>query len=868
MQPGPGSGASARSDRRRGWDRDRAPRSPRSRLDRLGLGQVLGELRLFDLRFPLAQPPVPPDPGPVEHRSLQTRAHVPPSAAVLGDHRHRAGPAHPQPASHHLLHGHLARDPPAQAVLGHRPKHRVGSARVHDLGAGTGHGRGHQVGHPAPLPHRAVLGGEDDGVRQPLSLDGLEHPFVVPGPQDHVDALVPRPELLGQEVERSRPIPTSHQQAGGEFGRVAERTPQWPDHVQDVVRLDARQPGRPRPPRLQNDLEGPGPASSARGLVDGERPPEQEVPAAGHRDLHELAGLGLVRHVGGDQRDRVVGAGAPVRQHLAPRSDHRSSFDSAPTREGSPTPTSESCSGPPGGGTAAWYSWMERGTAGGVRRASIPCTAARIPGTVVMQGTPTAAAAVRMKYPSVRGPRPKGVLITRSTFPARIRSAAFGLPSERFRTGVARTPALASMAAVPPVARTPNPSSASRRTAKRTARLSRFATETKTVPPPGRAAPVACWALARASPRLGAIPITSPVERISGPSTVSTPGNLPNGRTAALTATWGIRRCAPPNASMSSARRSARRAPAMTLAASFASGSPVALPTNGTVREARGLASSTYGTSSRTAIWTFSSPRIPKALAIEETVSSIARALGIRGLLNVQIAVRDDVPYVLEANPRASRTVPFVGKATGLPLAKLAARVMAGARLADLRAEGMLAFGGAHRRMPHVAVKAAVLPFGRFPGVDTVLGPEMRSTGEVMGIAPSLGLALAKAQQATGADLPGGGTVFVSVANRDKRAVLFPVLRLAELGFGVLATGGTAAMLARAGVPATPVRKRSEGSPNAADLILAGKVDLVINTPFGRGPRTDGYFIRTAAAAVGVPCITTVPGIQIGRAHV
>jgi len=246
---------------------------------------------------------------------------------------------------------------------------------------------------------------------------------------------------------------------------------------------------------------------------------------------------------------------------------------------------------------------------------------------------------------------------------------------------------------------------------------------------------------------------------------------------------------------------------------------------------------------------------------IEATVSAIARALGIRGLLNVQLAVRDDVAYVLEANPRASRTIPFVGKATGLPLANVAARVMAGARLADLRAQGMPAFAGVHRRLRHFAVKAAVLPFGRFPGVDTVLGPEMRSTGEVMGIAPTLGLALAKAQEATGAALPEGGTVVVSVANRDKRAVLFPILRLSELGFEILATRGTAAMLARAGLHTTVVRKRSEGSPNPADLIRAGKVDLVINTPFGRGPRTDGYFIRTAAAAAGVPCITTVPGI-------
>jgi carbamoyl-phosphate synthase large subunit len=160
-----------------------------------------------------------------------------------------------------------------------------------------------------------------------------------------------------------------------------------------------------------------------------------------------------------------------------------------------------------------------------------------------------------------------------------------------------------------------------------------------------------------------------------------------------------------------------------------------------------------------------------------------------------------------------------------------------------------------------VAVKAAVLPFGRFPGVDTLLGPEMRSTGEVMGIAPDLGLALAKAQQATGAALPLTGTVFVSVADRDKRVVLLPVRRLADLGFEIVATRGTAAVLARAGVVAKVVRKRAEGTPNAAELIAAGRVDLVINTPFGRGPRTDGYFIRTAAAVAGIPCITTVPGI-------
>ncbi|HXF57790.1 MAG TPA: carbamoyl-phosphate synthase large subunit [Actinomycetota bacterium] len=247
--------------------------------------------------------------------------------------------------------------------------------------------------------------------------------------------------------------------------------------------------------------------------------------------------------------------------------------------------------------------------------------------------------------------------------------------------------------------------------------------------------------------------------------------------------------------------------------------------------------------------------------AVEGIVVRLARALRVRGLLNVQLAVRDDLPYVLEANPRASRTVPFVAKATGVPLAKAAARVMAGATLAELREEGLLPPEPVYRRLRHVAVKAAVLPFGRFPGVDTVLGPEMRSTGEVMGIAHDLGVALAKAQEAAGTALPEVGTVFVSVANRDKRQVVLPVRRLAELGFRVLATRGTAAVLRRAGVAVQVVPKVSEGHPNVTDLIATGQVDVVINTPFGREPRTDGYFIRTAAARAGVPCITTVPGL-------
>jgi carbamoyl-phosphate synthase large subunit len=247
--------------------------------------------------------------------------------------------------------------------------------------------------------------------------------------------------------------------------------------------------------------------------------------------------------------------------------------------------------------------------------------------------------------------------------------------------------------------------------------------------------------------------------------------------------------------------------------------------------------------------------------AIEDTVARIARSLRVRGLLNVQLAVRDDVAYVLEANPRASRTVPFVAKTTGVLLAKAAARVMAGSMLSELRSEGLLPGAPDYRHLHHVGVKAAVLPFQRFAGSDTVLGPEMRSTGEVMGIAPSLGEALAKAQEATGAALPTSGTVFISAANRDKRAIRLPAGRLAELGFTIVATRGTAAVLARSGVSVRTVLKRSEGSPNAADLIAGGGVDLVINTPFGRGPRTDGYFIRTAAAAAGVPCITTIPGI-------
>ena len=249
---------------------------------------------------------------------------------------------------------------------------------------------------------------------------------------------------------------------------------------------------------------------------------------------------------------------------------------------------------------------------------------------------------------------------------------------------------------------------------------------------------------------------------------------------------------------------------------------------------------------------------------LRDYTEAIAGALGTRGLINIQYAIRDDVISVLEANPRASRTTPFVSKATGVALAKIAARVMGGATLAQLRDAGELPLHDAVQGpVPrYVAVKEAVLPFNRFPGIDTILGPEMRSTGEVMGIDPDFGVAFAKSQAGTNAMvLPTKGTVFVSIANRDKRAMIFPVKRLAELGFDVMATEGTAETLRRAGVRAQLVHKVHEGSPTVVDRIAAGEVDLVLNTPAGSGPRADGYEIRAASVSHGVPCITTLSGI-------
>jgi carbamoyl-phosphate synthase large subunit len=254
---------------------------------------------------------------------------------------------------------------------------------------------------------------------------------------------------------------------------------------------------------------------------------------------------------------------------------------------------------------------------------------------------------------------------------------------------------------------------------------------------------------------------------------------------------------------------------------------------------------------------------------VRRCTEAIAHGVGVRGLLNVQYALHGETLYVLEANPRASRTVPFVSKATAVPLAKAAARIMLGATIAQLRDEGLLPAEGDGGELPPdapIAVKEAVLPFHRFRtreghGVDPLLGPEMKSTGEVMGFDASFGAAFAKSQAAAYGSLPTSGRVFVSIADRDKRAMVFPVLRLAALGFEVLATGGTADVLRRYGIATTVVRKHFEGGETVVDRILAGDIDMIINTPYGNsGPRIDGYEIRSAAVARGVPCITTIQG--------
>jgi carbamoyl-phosphate synthase large subunit len=241
---------------------------------------------------------------------------------------------------------------------------------------------------------------------------------------------------------------------------------------------------------------------------------------------------------------------------------------------------------------------------------------------------------------------------------------------------------------------------------------------------------------------------------------------------------------------------------------------------------------------------------------IGRTVERLAPALGVVGLVNVQLAVQGGRLYVLEANPRASRTVPFASKAIGVNLVDLACRLAAGARLPDLD----LSVGS--RTPGQVSVKAAVFPFQRFPGSDPVLGPEMRSTGEVMASAADYPTALAKAERAAGRPLPEGGTAFLSVRDSDKDAVATVAAALADLGFRLMATSGTARTLAAAGLAVEHVRKVTEGGEGATvvDLLRRGRCDLVINTPHGSGARTDGYQIREAALTARIPCITTLSG--------
>ncbi|MHA7262110.1 carbamoyl-phosphate synthase large subunit [Arthrobacter sp. TMN-37] len=257
---------------------------------------------------------------------------------------------------------------------------------------------------------------------------------------------------------------------------------------------------------------------------------------------------------------------------------------------------------------------------------------------------------------------------------------------------------------------------------------------------------------------------------------------------------------------------------------------------------------------------------------------AIAEGVGVRGLINIQFALASDILYVLEANPRASRTVPFVSKATGVQLAKAAALIGVGVSIAELRNDHhLLPLQGDGGSLPFdasVAVKEAVLPFSRFRTpegvvVDSLLGPEMRSTGEVMGIDRYFDTAFAKSQAAANAALPTSGKVFVSVANRDKRSIILPVKRLVDLGFQIVSTGGTADVLRRNGISATTVRKVAEGAGadgtgTVVDLITGGGIDMIINTPSGGQARGDGYEIRAAATSYGLPVVTTIP--EVGAA--
>jgi carbamoyl-phosphate synthase large subunit len=258
-------------------------------------------------------------------------------------------------------------------------------------------------------------------------------------------------------------------------------------------------------------------------------------------------------------------------------------------------------------------------------------------------------------------------------------------------------------------------------------------------------------------------------------------------------------------------------------------------------------------------------------LAIREATLKIAEGVGVRGLINIQFALAADQLYVLEANPRASRTVPFVSKATGVPLAKAAARISVGESIAQLREDGTLPATG-DGIAKGISVKEAVLPWNRFRrsdgrGVDAVLGPEMRSTGEVMGISSTFGASYAKSQISAFGSLPKSGSVFISLADKDKESGVLAATALSTLGFRLFATAGTANFLEARGVRTARVRKASEGvgpygEKTIVDLLNGGEINLVINTPVGRGTRADGWAIRTAAIQRSIPCITTTAGFN------
>jgi carbamoyl-phosphate synthase large subunit len=240
---------------------------------------------------------------------------------------------------------------------------------------------------------------------------------------------------------------------------------------------------------------------------------------------------------------------------------------------------------------------------------------------------------------------------------------------------------------------------------------------------------------------------------------------------------------------------------------------------------------------------------------LKRNTYALAKELQVVGLMNIQYAIKNDVVYVLEVNPRASRTVPFISKATGVPWAKVAAKVMAGKKLHELGIREEV-------EIHHMAVKESVFPFNRFYGVDTVLGPEMKSTGEVMGIDMDFGMAFAKSQIAAGVDVPLKGKVFISVMNKDKRSIVFLAKKLVDLGFEIVATKGTAKVLVNNGIPVQPVFKVGEGRPDIVDQIKNGQIHLVINTPSGKKPKADEIAIRSQSTAHNIPCVTTLSGAE------